>query len=398
MKNALTRVSSKSSLFNSWLKLWKKVRPKSRANHGVDGISLFDFERTHQSRIHDLSYQIRSGNYTPSPLRPDFIDKGGGKYRVICVPTTGDRVVQGSLLNFLQDHYHERFNNRLSYGFIKGKTVKSALTHATTLRKQHPWVFKTDITSFFDRIPRDILQTRIRKIIREKTLHPILGKVVYCEIYSDSRSVTERIARQGIKTGIGVRQGMPLSPFFSNLLLDRFDDAVQRAGLKAIRYADDLIFFADSLKECQQIDAFCRVELNEEKLEIPQLGLESKSQIYAPEKEADFLGAALTLKNGEYHITLPEARIQKILNVFLDMSNIEELVARKISLGKLTGILSAKRAGYDHAYEMCENVDHLHERLENVEQKVLKKIYTEQLGINLSSLRPVAHRFLGLLR
>lgn len=393
---ALHHISSKAALGTAWAQLWRRVRPRSRGNHGVDGVSLYDFDATAKSRLHVISREIRNGTYNPSQLRPDFIDKGGGKLRVICVPTTTDRIVQSSILNYLQHRYHARFSNPISYGFIKDRTVKTALQVAASHRAKHQWVFKTDISSFFDRIPRDILQTRIKKLIREKTLHPILCQIVHCEIYADSKTTAKKIAKQGIKSGIGVRQGMPLSPFFSNLLLDRFDKAVLEAGLHAVRYADDLIFFADSKEQCEEIASFCATELNEDKLKIPPLGLVSKTQIYAPEQEAEFLGAALTRKDGAYHITVPKARIDKIVKSFLDLSNIKELVSRKIDIAKLRHILSAKRAGYDHAYNMCENVDQLYDKLVSIEQKVLRKIYTEQLKINLSALPAVAHRFLGL--
>jgi retron-type reverse transcriptase len=35
---------------------------------------------------------------------------------------------------------------------------------------------------------------------------------------------------------------MPLSPFFANLFLESFDNEIKATGLKAVRYADDLIF------------------------------------------------------------------------------------------------------------------------------------------------------------
>ena len=44
-----------------------------------------------------------------------------------------------------------------------------------------------------------------------------------------------RVEKAGIKPGKGVRQGMPLSPFFANLFLKEFDAAVERKDYQMVR-------------------------------------------------------------------------------------------------------------------------------------------------------------------
>jgi hypothetical protein len=43
---------------------------------------------------------------------------------------------------------------------------------------------------------------------------------------------------------------MPVSPMLSNLLLKRFDEGLQKQGISAVRYADDIAVFARSRGEC----------------------------------------------------------------------------------------------------------------------------------------------------
>ncbi len=43
--------------------------------------------------------------------------------------------------------------------------------------------------------------------------------------------------------GVGVRQGMPLSPILANLVLSEFDGKIEKSGLKMVRYADDIAIF-----------------------------------------------------------------------------------------------------------------------------------------------------------
>lgn len=55
-----------------------------------------------------------------------------------------------------------------------------------------------------------------------------------------------------------------------------------------------------------------------------------------------------------------------------------------------------RRNGYLAAYDMCHNVGDLDRELGKLEQRVLRRIYGEGLGIDLAKLSPVARNFLGL--
>ncbi|KVD38210.1 hypothetical protein WI84_12970 [Burkholderia ubonensis] len=122
-------------------------------------------------------------------------------------------------MNFLSDRYADRFANKISYGFVKDRGVKKAVHDACEIRAKYGWVYKTDITSFFDSIDRLHLERALKAVIRERSLHPLLVQAIGCEIFATKGSVAKRINRLGIKAGRGVRQGMQLSPFFSNIML-----------------------------------------------------------------------------------------------------------------------------------------------------------------------------------
>ena len=48
-------------------------------------------------------------------------------------------------------------------------------------------------------------------------------------------------------------QGGPLSPLLSNILLDKFDKELERKKLLFVRYADDVMILAKSMREGQKI-------------------------------------------------------------------------------------------------------------------------------------------------
>ncbi len=394
--NALTQISSHSYLSAIWDKLWIESRPKSRDTHGIDGQSLNEFKKNSVAYIHDISKALLNGTYQFSTLRPYFLEKPNGKLRVICIPTTSDRIVQGALLAFLSGKYTDRFSNEISYGFLKDRGVKKALQSAQSKRKSKQWVFKTDIKAFFDNINRDDLKSKIRKVIKERTLHDLLTKAVDCEIHY-ARASAKKLQLLGIQPGRGTRQGMPLSPFFSNVVLERFDRSVAKTGYAAIRYADDLIFFAQDRSHCLEIEKFCIRQLAKEGLEIPAIDEPAtKSIIYEPNEHAEFLGVAICKHKGGYQIKLLSSQIKYILKTFTDMGSVRELLSRKIQLGKLGFYLSARKAGYIQAYALCSNIAELENSLDDIEQKVLKRIYTEDLKINLSNLTAESYSFLGL--
>ncbi len=86
---------------------------------------------------------------------------------------------------------------------------------------------------------------------------------------------------------------MPLSPFFANVVLIGFDREVVQKKWKAVRYADDLIFFGHTESECREIAEQCKHMLGRLGLEIPAIGPESKSSLHAPHEAVEFLGLSL---------------------------------------------------------------------------------------------------------
>jgi retron-type reverse transcriptase len=373
-----------------------RARPASRNTRGADKVSINDFAFGYKAGLRFLAGELARGEFRFTALRPHLIPKANGKDRLICVPTVRDRIVQRALLDYLTKRYLPRISNAISYGFVKRRTVREAAERACEHRKALPWVFKTDITSFFDRIDRAALMAATERIVRQRSLHPLLASAAECEIEAPSGSAEKRITRLGIKRGLGVRQGMPLSPFFANIMLDGFDRAVIAAGYAAVRYADDLIFFAGDEDACYGIHAFCRAELGKLGLEIPDIGPDSKSMIYAPGAPAEFLGVGLCAEGEHYVLKLMPGQISKIRLELMHLSSIPELLARKVTLAGLAAQIENRAGGYMHAYEACTNLSELDHELFDLSQKILRKIYADGLKLDLQNLSTEVRTFLGL--
>ncbi len=96
-------------------------------------------------------------------------------------------------------------------------------------------------------------------------------------------------ARMSRPRKIGVIQGSPLSPLLANIYLHPFDKAMHRAGVRMVRYADDLLLLCRSegrarhaLQHAQKQLATLKLELNPKKTQIADFntGIEFLGHIF----------------------------------------------------------------------------------------------------------------------
>lgn len=396
-KSALLIISSINSLRDAWNYINGKAHGSSRNSAGIDNQSINDFAQNLERNLLGIrAALISSGGYQFQSLKAHLIPKTNGKTRVICVPTVQDRIVQRAISDYLAEGDKCKLVNNVSYGFIRGRGVKKAANRAKNLREKRPWAYKTDITSFFDKVDRQSLNTTIAKKVRSSSLHKFLIDATKCEIYEPKLQRQKTIKKQGIIAGNGIRQGMPLSPFFSNLLLRDFDKATEMHGLKMVRYADDLIFFTKTEAECREIHEFCKRELKILNLDVPDIGIKSKTQIYSPDQPAEFLGVGLEKDGKGYSLRILKPQFVAIRTKLLNLSDMSFLNKEGITLSKLSRRLDGAMSGYSSAYDFCDNSEILEERLIEWKQELLTKIFRDGIGINLESLSPEQLLFLEI--
>jgi len=397
VRSALGWVSRTESLQSAWGSFFSNASPRSRKSAGVDQESLFDFDRNPSAGCRALLQNMRSpAGYAFSALRAIPIPKDNGKYRIICVPTVRDRIVQRAVNFYLAKDDKCGLANDVSYGFIPNRSVKKAVARARDLRRDKNWVYKTDIAAFFDSVDRQLLSDRIRRHVRDRSLHPILISASCCEIDRPNRSIAKRIFDAGIRDGRGVRQGMPLSPFFANLLLKDFDRAIVRAGIPMIRYADDLICVAGSESECQAIHLLVAAALANEGLAVPDIGEESKTRIYGPDEPADFLGLQLTPQSGEYLLEVPAKQTAKIRQRILSFADLGAPENQGITATNFFSRLEGVIAGYLGAYEFAHNAKHFEESLEAARRDSVALIVKKMLKVEVDELDSAGRYFLGI--
>jgi len=395
-KVALEVIATRAALRAAWKRVSKgKLAGPSAFRPGVDGESLDSFSRCLDARLAEISTAIRGGSYRFSSLKPFLVPKPNGKNRLICVPTVSDRVVQRAMLDFLTPR-NGWIANGVSFGFVPDLGVPDAVKLAVTYRADAPWVFKTDITAFFDRIDRGLLIQRVRSKIKHRSLHALMESVASCEIHHEGDAMARKLKALDVRAGRGVRQGMPLSPFFANLMLEPFDRACKEKNLGAIRYADDLAFFTSSEDEARTVQQFCVQELTALRLDIPELGQNSKTRIYGPTESAEFLGVDLrAAAGGQFEVAVSSELMHQIKQRIYLYGNLSELQTRGLDITRFGNALRAAVAAYGATYSYCANAKDLKNHLASWEQEVMTRIIRE-LGIDVNALSSGQRWFLGL--
>lgn len=396
--SALDQLCSQAALGAAFKRLRDKTKKQNRSVVGVDNVSIESFNRNQDALIAALSRALKLKTFSFSALRPVFVQKPGPakKYRLICVPTVADRVVQGVLHERLSKGDPCGLDNGVSYGFIRGKGVEKAVIRAKELRAKYPYVYKTDISSFFDRIPRDTLKELIKRRVRERSLHSLLCAAVDCEVMATERWEKQRINDIGINAGSGVRQGMPLSPFFANLLLVDFDKTVEANGFRMVRYADDLIFFSDSIASCESIHSACKDALNRLGLSIPDIAPNSKTRIYEPHQGAEFLGVELVKDSTGYRLEIADEQADSVRETIMKYADGPQLLARGITFTRYGRSLESTAAGYMSAYGFCDNFDEFEKKVSAWKSDAMQRLLKNWLRVPIAKLDESQKKFLEI--
>ena len=208
---------------------------------GVDHETVQAFERQLTETIRWLSEKIRTGTYTPQPIRRAHIPKPGtNETRPLGIPTVRDRVVQAAVVNVIEPIFERDFAEH-SYGFRPGRGCKDALRRVSQLLKEgYVHVVDADLKGYFDSIPHDRLMSRVKERIADGRVLRLIGDFLKADILDDMKRWTPEQ---------GAPQGAVLSPLLSNVYLDPLDHLMARHGIEMVRYADDFVILCKTAED-----------------------------------------------------------------------------------------------------------------------------------------------------
>jgi hypothetical protein len=317
---------------------------------------------------------------------------------MICIPTVADRVVQRATVAYLTKNEKLPIYNSSSFGFLRDLGTRAAINAAVGHRRSYDWCLKTDIESFFDRIPRPYLKSRVAKALGGHSLVPIISKVIDCEIKL-TRWNRSSIERHGVQMRVGVRQGMPLSPILANLVLSEFDNKIERYGLKMVRYADDIAIFFETKQKAKEGHKLIKDMLASIDLTIPELIDNSKTQLLGPSDPIDFLGREIVRIGTDNNVVSRIARkqINKIVRKLEDEYTLQSRMKADSSFQETIVEIWDSISAYLAVYKDAYNYVSLDSTLRATSSKIIGDIFLELFGErSLSNITTEGRRFLGM--
>jgi RNA-directed DNA polymerase len=193
-----------------------------------------------------------------------------------------------------------------------------------------------DLEKFFDRVSHDKLMAKIAERVSDKRLLRLIRTFL-----------TAGVMEHGLVSPVdeGTPQGGPLSPLLSNVVLDEFDQELERRGLRFVRYADDSNIYVRSRRAGERVmESITRFITTKLKLKVNQ----QKSAVAQP-WERKFLGFSFT------NAGVPKRRIApKAVDRFKE--RIRELTRRTrgVSIERMAEELSRYLRGWRGYFGKCE--------------------------------------------
>jgi RNA-directed DNA polymerase len=394
-----SKILSKKKLYDAW-ELARTLGKRS-SFPGVDGIVGKDFAKNLDQNLAKISRLFADGHYEFQPLAMCWLPKRDNptKERLICVPTVADRLVQRTIGEYLERSGNLKISNPVSFGFQKKKSVKTAVEQALKYRNDEMcWVVKTDICAFFDKVPREQLSLSLRGKVPE-SLYPLLQQVIACEAKPKTKLDVRKLQEKGIVQGVGLRQGMPLSPMLSNFALRKFDEKAIHAEFKMVRYADDIACFCKTQEEAKNTHKTIKQWLDNMGYDIPDLAEETKTKIIKPNEPVEFLGYDIGFDQAaqSYNITISEMVHNRVHKSIKKVASFATCKEERWKFADVVRHLNSKAEAYKNSYQLASNLDELERRMENWHRDALRSLLKELFGEEvLARLTPEKLLFLGL--
>jgi len=226
---------------------------------GVDGLTVAWVEEAVgvPGFLDGLRAQLKTGTFTPLPVRERKIPKpgGSGKLRKLGIPGIADRVVQAALKLVLEPIFEAGFEP-VSYGFRPMRRAHDAIAEIHQYGTQgYRWVLDVDIEAAFDNLSHSVVMDRVRARVKDKRVLALVKAFLKAGVLTETGRLED--------THTGTPQGGILSPLIFNVAMSVLDEHLHRPwnpggsmhtrylrsrrtvkGLptwRVVRYADDFV-------------------------------------------------------------------------------------------------------------------------------------------------------------
>lgn len=298
-----------------------KAVKRNRGAAGIDKVSIKMFEVNLDDNLTTLMRDLKEGTYQAKPLRRVYVSKGPRtkKMRPLGIPGVRDRVAQEVVRRLLTPIFEPEFHS-CSFGFIKGRNCHMAIEELLDLHEQgYNVVLDADIKAFFDQIPHAI----IMNLVADRVADGNILNLVH-------RFLTAGVMEDGVfsPTTVGTPQGGVISPLLANIVLNQLDWALDAAGLRFVRYADDFVIVLLSHQQAQEALALVKRVVESD------LGLQlspEKTHVSTWGKGYEFLGFSLSSRSIRMRDKSKQKFMDKIRELTIRHHNFDARVIVKLN-------------------------------------------------------------------
>lgn len=262
----LERILNRANLNEAY----KQVK-RNKGAHGVDGMEVEHLLPYLKDNGDELVKLVLDGEYRPNPVRRVEIPKDNGTMRTLGIPTAVDRMLQQAITQVLSPIFEPQFAET-SYGFRPKRSAHDALRKCKEYANEgYTYVVDMDLEKFFDTVNQSKMIEILSRTIKDGRVISLIHKYLRAGAMNKGRLE---------ETKLGLVQGGNVSPLCSNIMLNELDHELERRGIKFVRYADDVLFFAKTKRSAQRmldnilpyIEGKLRLRVNRDKTAVAYIG------------------------------------------------------------------------------------------------------------------------------
>ncbi len=348
-----------------WLEEAAKITLSSKGARtpGVDGITKLHWQEKLGEYLQEIRHDLLADNYRPLPARRIYIPKANGKQRPLGIPTLRDRIVQRAMLMAMEPIWENDFHP-LSYGFRPERSVHHAIrTVKLQLTGEHKgrWVIEGDLSSYFDTVHHRLLMKCVRKRIGCQRFNELLWRFI-------KAGHIER--NLFCATSEGVPQGGVISPLLSNIMLNEFDQYLDRCYLSTkarsnrggwnygVRIGRKISI--DENRKWKPAVAYCRYA---DDFVIIVKGTKQDAQVIRDQCR-DFLEGKLQLT-----LNMDKTHVTHVTDGFVFLGH--RIIRKRGPKGNMrvvTGIPKEKAKGFAHSLSQALSGDYSRSKIDKVEK------------------------------
>ncbi len=122
-ESLLERILSSHNMHTAWRQV-----EQNKGSPGIDKMTVADFPSFARENWKSIRESIKTGSYTPMPVKRVEIPKPTGGIRPLGIPTVTDRLIQQAIYQVLMPIFEPEFSDD-SYGFRLGCLKKRVWVH-----------------------------------------------------------------------------------------------------------------------------------------------------------------------------------------------------------------------------------------------------------------------------